>query len=296
MPAPRSFISPDDFSKTSTSQPRLRRAMALNSPPSEPPTTTTFGAVPFPFNMTAPLPARSCRRSLVAGSRSGPGLLEGVEEGARFPRPGQSDGVVDEEERHALHPGTAGLFFRRPDRRQSLVAAQDGLGPAPVQPCLGHHVEQDGRLADVPALDEVRPEDRLHHGVLHALRVGESDQAVGVECVGSSHDLVEGERDALAPARLGHLGVKGQRPLPASELGGAVLLAVHPSLGHSRVELKRMPPHPHLFSPEGGDGLLQPPLADIAPRANHVRDHVYGQRHDQLSFMKIWIRTFLPVS
>src|SRR5438552_19128013 len=46
-----------------------------------------------------------------------------------------------------------------------------------------------------------------------------------------------------------------------------------------------MPPDLHILLPSaGGDSLLQPTLADVAPRADHVRNHVNGQCHDLLSF------------
>src|SRR5207247_7360824 len=67
--------------------------------------------------------------------------------------------------------------------------------------------------------------------------------------------------------------------------GGAVFLPVHAVFGHVRVQLERMPPDSHIPLPSaGGDSLLQPTLADVAPRANHVRNHVHGQCHDPLSF------------
>jgi hypothetical protein len=127
--------------------------------------------------------------------------------------------------------------------------------------------------------------------------LGKPDQAMGVEGVRRSLDPVEGEGDSFrCPDRL-HLGVEAHRPLPASELGSAIFLPVHASFGHVRVQLEWMPLDLHILLPSAdGDGLLQPSLPDVAPRANHVRDHVYVQRHDRLSFMKIWIRTFLPVS
>ena len=63
---PRSCISPDDFSYTSTSQPSDRRARASNSPPSEPPTTATFGAE---VNTTRPPPGRRPPRRPAARPR-----------------------------------------------------------------------------------------------------------------------------------------------------------------------------------------------------------------------------------
>src|SRR5437879_12059720 len=91
---------------------------------------------------------------------------------------------------------------------------------------------------------------------------------------------LEGERNALGPAYLRHLGVEGQGPFPASELGGAVLLAVHTLLGHPRVQLERLPSHSHICTPgEGGYSLLQSPLADVAPRADHIGDHFDNPGH-----------------
>ena len=94
-------------------------------------------------------------------------------------------------------------------------------------------------------------------------------------------DPVEGEVDAFCLADRDHLGVEFQRPLPASELLGAVFPAADPFLRHRRVELKGKPAHSDLvLAIKSGDGLLQPPLADVAPRADHVGDHVNGEIHD----------------
>jgi hypothetical protein len=88
----------------------------------------------------------------------------------------------------------------------------------------GHRADPRGAL--------IRDAPDLHHGVLHALLLGQPDQAMGVEGVGRPPDPVEGEGDSFrGPDRL-HLGIEARRPLPASELGGAILLPVHTFIGH----------------------------------------------------------------
>src|SRR5260221_12082404 len=102
---------------------------------------------------------------------------------------------------------------------------------------------------------------------------------MGVEGVGRPLDVVEGERDTLRPARLLQLCIEGQRTFPTSEFGGAVFLAIHSRFWHLRVELERMPLHPHVVPTGQSDGLLQSPLTDVAPRTNNIGDHVNLDRH-----------------
>ena len=113
-----------------------------------------------------------------------------------------------------------------------VVAVQHGLGLAPVQTGLGNHVEERLPVADVPALGEVRPEQRLHDRILNAFLVGQPDEPVGVERVRRPLDPVEGEVDAFCLPGRGHLCVEFQRPLPASELLGAIFPAADPFLRH----------------------------------------------------------------
>jgi hypothetical protein len=103
---------------------------------------------------------------------------------------------------------------------------------------------------------------------------------VGVKGVRGPLDPVEGEGDAFGFSDRNHPGVEIQGALPASELLRAVLPAAHPFLRHGRVKLEGEPAHFDLPI-KGGDGLLQPPLADVAPRADHIGDYVnvYDHRH-----------------
>ncbi len=83
---------------------------------------------------------------------------------------------------------------------------------------------------------------------------------------GARH-LVEVERDPLAKSGGGHLGVEFLRPRLAPEFLNPVSLPLDPLTGHVRVELKGVP------ADSGGSaaqGLFEPPLADEAPRADHV--------------------------
>src|SRR5687768_10866563 len=66
-----------------------------------------------------------------------------------------------------------------------------------------------------------------------------------------------------------------------TELASAILAPADPFLRHRWVELKGQPADPdRVLAVEGGDGLLQPPLTDEAPRADHVGDYVNVQDHD----------------
>jgi hypothetical protein len=124
------------------------------------------------------------------------------------------------------------------------------------QPRPGHHVEERPPVADVQALGEVRPEQRLHHGVLGPLLPREPDQAMGIEGVQRAVHPVECEHQALLGTGRGHLGIESLRPLPVAELGGAVCPPVHAAPGHLRVQLERVPTHAELVpARKGGDGL-----------------------------------------
>ena len=89
---------------------------------------------------------------------------------------------------------------------------------ARVEPALDRHRRERRPVGQVAAVGEVRLEQRLHHGVLHALLTRQPDDPVGVERVrGAGHPLGV-ERESLAGERPADLGVQFERPLPAPEL------------------------------------------------------------------------------
>src|SRR5262249_53538366 len=129
-----------------------------------------------------------------------------------------------------------------------------------------------------PAIGEVGPEQRFHDSILHTLLPGQPDEPVSVEGVRSSLNPVESNMDVFDLANSNYPGIEFLRALPASELFRAILPAADAFFRHRRVELEGKPAHTHRPA-KSGDGLLQPPLADVAPRADHVGDHVNDQAH-----------------
>ena len=103
---------------------------------------------------------------------------------------------------------------------------------------------------------------------------------MGIHGVRRPFNPVEGEMDAFGFPDRNHLGVKLQRPLPTAKLSDAIFLAADPFLRHRRIELEWEPTHSNLLALKGSDGPFEPPLADVAPRADHVGDHVNGEIHD----------------
>jgi hypothetical protein len=104
---------------------------------------------------------------------------------------------------------------------------------------------------------------------------------VGVDRVRSPFDPVESEVDAFGFPDRNYLGVKFQRPLPTAKLPDPIFLSADPFLGHCWIKLKWEPTNSNLLPLKGSDGPFEPPLADIAPRADHVGDDVNGEIHDK---------------
>src|ERR1044071_9240347 len=121
-------------------------------------------------------------------------------------------------------------------------------------------------MAEVSAIGEVSPEQSLHHKLLHAIQLGQPDEAVCLERVGRPPDLLESEPDALGPPHFCQLCVQNQRTLPTPELGGTVLPAAHALFGHLWIEWEWELSHVHVPTHDDGEGPFQPPLADVAPR------------------------------
>src|SRR5206468_2314342 len=79
-----------------------------------------------------------------------------------------------------------------------------------------------------------------------------------------------------------HLLVKNRAPLSA-EFASAIGGALDALLGHVRVQLEREPLYRRGGSqPELVEGALEPALADIAPRTDHVREYCNRERHDEI--------------
>jgi hypothetical protein len=107
------------------------------------------------------------------------------------------------------------------------------------------------------------------------------EQAVGVEGAREPRD-VEAELDAVGRADRLHAVVHRPGLLEGGAvLGGEVCITVPGTLrGRARVELEAAPDHAHLGAVlEARERGLEPPLADVAPRARDVRPDL--KLHDQ---------------
>src|SRR6185436_8794704 len=99
----------------------------------------------------------------------------------------------------------------------------------------------------------------------------------GIRC---AFDGVKCERDALTLSFLPHACVELARALERAELARAVLRARHSFRGHRRIELERKPADLDAhFARERRERFPEATLADVAPRADHVRYHFDGQRN-----------------
>ena len=110
--------------------------------------------------------------------------------------------------------------------------------------------------------------------VLRALCRGVADQAVGIEGVGGVVDALESEDDVFFQPDLADLFVDGRRFFRAAKLGLQIGGAVHAASRHVGVEGERSPDDLDRVGRPGGQGALQPALADEAPRADHVGDNL----------------------
>src|SRR5205823_5345433 len=100
-------------------------------------------------------------------------LAENSEERIRLLGTRQGERTVDDEERHAIHPKPSNQCVSVLNRFQTVIAVQQGLGLVPVEASLGSHVEKRLTIANVSALGEVGPEQRLHDRILPTLLLGQ---------------------------------------------------------------------------------------------------------------------------
>src|SRR5579864_4389253 len=101
---------------------------------------------------------------------------------------------------------------------------------------------------------------------------------MSVQRVRYSLDPVKGEMDTFSFADCNHPGVDFLRTLPAAVSGRAIVPTADSSCRQCRVKLEGEPAHLHRPI-KCDDSFFQPPFADVAPRTNHVRDHVNTQDH-----------------
>jgi len=165
------------------------------------------------------------------------------------------------------------------DRRGGLIACQKGGDLVAIEagPCAA--VRQHRWVADVAPLGEIGGEHRLHGCVLHAVHASQPNQPVRVERVRRPRHQVRAEHQTDTGGRGGDLGIPLAGTLGAAELRGAKQRAVGALLRHVRVKLERMPID-RGRQPVGrqqGERAFELPLADVAPRADCVRDDVDAQ-------------------
>src|SRR5579864_2469303 len=224
-------------------------------------------------------------RGVVGGAPGGRGpqaddLFKRGEQDLRALGPGDAVLAVDDEVGHPLDPELPKLRFGLTHVGGPRLACEEPVGPLPIQPAGRRDIEEGLPVSNVLALDEIASKQLLHHVVLRAFTPGQPDQTVRVEGVGGPADAIKGEAKAFRRPHLGQPRVQRLRPCRISKLGLAVHLPVDPLARHLRVELKWVPLHHGLDAgPERPERLLQTPLADETPGADHVRDHVNAQAH-----------------
>ena len=129
---------------------------------------------------------------------------------------GQRNLAIDDEERYTLYSKTANKVSSLLDCIHSFNAFQHGFGPLPIQASFGNNIDERLPIADIPALCEVSPKQRLHNCIRHALFLGQPDEPVGVQGVRRSFDSAKVETDAFVLSDCNHLGIEFQRPLPTT--------------------------------------------------------------------------------
>jgi hypothetical protein len=96
-----------------------------------------------------------------------------------------------------------------------------------------------------------------------------------VDGVRRSLNAVKGKMDAFRVPDRNHLGIEFDRLIPAAEFDGAILPAVDTLFRHLRIELEGEPTHSDRLLPiKSGDGLFQPPFADVAPCRDGLRAQI----------------------
>lgn len=181
--------------------------------------------------------------------------------------------AVHNEPRHAINPQSVELSH---------------FGQDLVPPFLGRHelfsyfLFDAGRCRDdhqiapithVHPVHEVSVEERLDDGILLPKTLSQSDQTMSVERVGRAFDSVEMELDALGRPHCRQTSIQHLRMFEAAELRPAIGISVDSFFEHRRIQLERPPRYFDLSVwSKQSDGFFETPFADVAPRADHVRD------------------------
>jgi len=118
---------------------------------------------------------------------------------------------------------------------------------------------------------------------------------MGVGRVGRPGDALEMEIDPFDPAEVGELVVHRADGFNAAELAFQICRAGDASRRDGRIEAERLPADREIEIGEHLDGMVEPMLAEIAPRADDVGDHVdregsrsyWGTRHQVSSLAPV---------
>src|SRR3989475_430636 len=231
--------------------------------------------------------SRAGRRSRSTASYSTPGWTLLNAQGfahrlrERFGGMGARDAelAVEDEGRHRRNPEPAHLFFQCGDFLR-ISLQRPARNPAALRNLLQHF-----GIADVLGLFEVGAEKVLDHRLAGALALSELDQAVRSEGARRARHALERELDTLPASFRGEAGVELAAPLDRAEFRLAVLRARHPALRYLGGQLKGQVANAHLrFVTQKHERLFKAPLADVAPRANDIGNHLDAQRLSHYRF------------
>lgn len=139
-----------------------------------------------------------------------------------------------------------------------------------VHSAFGGDVGEDVWVGEVASVHEISPEQRFKDLVLAPIHSGPAQDAMGIKGVGRFLDPVEGERDLLSISRFLNALVDGGGLFGSAKLLPKILLPILAFRGERRIELEGMPLHVRAHLLGYGERLLQPALADVAPRTHDV--------------------------
>jgi hypothetical protein len=203
---------------------------------------------------------------------SGPSLLQGAEDQFRRLCAGDTVRAVEHEEGDSGDSQLARLQLVVTNVLGIRVAVEHRASAGLVEPDLDREPRQDVGLADRRSLNEVGGQQTLLERVLLAVRMRVVDQAVGVERV-AGPGPVEVEVQPLGRGVGRDPRLRGLRGGAAHAVfGGEALHRITLRRGwRARIELEAAPGDRDLLAMiEGGQGVLETALADVAPGTDDV--------------------------
>ncbi len=190
--------------------------------------------------------------------------------------------AAQDEAGHAVDAGLLGGIRLLLDLGHVFVGSKPAAHIVGIKAAVGGCPHQHLAVGEISAFAEVE----LHQPLLHAggiaAGLGPTDQAMAIERVGLSLDVVDRIGESLGRCRggdpLGDAAITFRR----AELGGEVFLPADARAWDPRIE--EIGPEADL---DGNlrlerDRLLQPALADEAPGTDDVGYHVDRQGHGRL--------------